>query len=167
MLQTRINTVILSAAAAATGKLDDPCSHRPKPIFFRIFILSGQQVCIKPYHFKLRSEHDCSFSHFVWWRVQLVSSAQWRIWSPAARGPIQICDSHNLIILLILSHLCRYFCLAKRKALSDIGSRILQHTKPKSAILQKTPCLSRRHAAAQDSWHKTHDAPECFQFLHH
>ena len=91
MLQTRINTVILSAAAAATGKLDDPCSHRPKPIFFRIFILSGQQVCIKPYHFKLRSEHDCSFSHFVWWRVQLVSSAQWRIWSPAAQGPIQIC----------------------------------------------------------------------------
>ena len=124
MLQTRINTVILSAAAAATGKLDDPCSHRPKPIFFRIFILSGQQVCIKPYHFKLRSEHDCSFSHFVWWRVQLVSSAQWRIWSPAARGPIQICDSHNLFILLILSNLCRYFCLAKRKALSDIGSRL-------------------------------------------
>ena len=82
MLQTGINTVILSAAAAAAGKLDDPCSHRSKLIFFRSFVLlSGQQIRIKPYHFKLRTEHDCSFSHFVWWRVQLVSSVHRRIWS--------------------------------------------------------------------------------------
>ena len=143
MLQTGINTVILSAAAAVAGKLDDPCSHRSKLIFFRSFVLlSGQQIRIKPYHFKLilRTEHDCSFSHFVWWRVQLVSSVHRRIWS------------HQQ--LLDAGYRLQDFPTYKTK----IGN-LTENPQPK--------CLSIRHAAVQDSWHKTHDAPECFQFLHH
>ena len=133
MLQTGINTVILSAAAAVAGKLDDPCSHCS-------FVLFGQQVRIKPYHSKLRTERDCSFSHFVWWRVQLVSSVHRRIWS--------------------------------HQQLLDAGYRLQDFPTYKTKIgnLTENPqpmCLSIRHAAVQDSWHKTHDAPECFQFLHH
>ena len=145
MLQTGINTVILSAAAAVAGKLDDPCSHRSKLIFFRSFVLlSGQQIRIKPYHFKLilRTVH-----------FPILSGGESSLCPQCTgvSGPINKIETY--------SHFWKQVP----------GSRIFQLAKPKSTILLKTLslCLSIRHAAVQDSWHKTHDAPECFQFLHH
>ena len=112
MLQTGINTVILSAAAAVAGKLDDPCSHRSKLIFFRSFVLlSGQQIRIKPYHFKL-----------------ILRTVHFPILSG---GESSLCPQCTGV-----SGPINNFWM------QGTGSRIFQLTKPKSVILLKTLSLS-------------------------